>query len=459
MKPKFHIIGGGINGIVSALYIKKQHNDFEVYLHESLSELGGKLLGFDYEKNKLYYDKGTHIFQESGNAFLDELILEAIPKKNLIFYPQGKGDIVGSVQNNILQTESHFLNLINRKQDAKRVKNHIANLEKPFESIDIFNSVSDELEERFGIHFRDKYEKIFNSLFKCSPNELSAICLSFIGSTRIILDDLPKWIEHSQSSIYRSVVGVPNQLKLPPKYGHNHKSFYPKEKGTKSLILGLIRLLDKYNIKVIRNSKVQTIKFQNKKIISLVNKQLVSFDFDKVLIASGVISAAKILNPSTSIKLTPPMKTTFFNVELVNNTLKDVFYFYNFDAKENFYRVTNYRAFSNKASDKRITIECFELEDNPDKQLKSILKYLKSLGFIKSTSFIDANIEEDPFGFPVLSLSNLLEIRELYRKIKPQTDESIKVSGLGSGDFNFFQTEILLHSIKKIDKLIKSLKN
>ena len=453
MKPKFHIIGGGINGIISALYIKKGYNDLEVYLHESLSELGGKLLGFDYEEDQLYYDKGTHIFQESGNLFLDQLILEAIPKQDLIFYSQGKGDIVGSIQNNILQTESHFINLLNSPGDTKMVKRHIASLDKSLKSIDVFTSVSDELVKRFGVHFRDNYERIFSSLFKHSPNELSAICHSFIGSTRIVLDDFPKWVEHSQSSIYRSVVGVPNQLKLPQKYGHNRKSFYPKEKGTKSLILGLIRLLEKYNIKIIKNSKVQTIRINEKKINSLVNNQLISFDYDKVLITSGVISASKILDSSTSIKLTPPMKTTFFNVELDHKTLMDIFYFYNFDSEENFYRVTNYRAFSNKTSDKRITIECFKLEDNADKQLNNILEYLKSLGFIKNASFKNVNIENDPYGFPVLSLSNLKKIKELEIKLKSKISDDLKVSGLGTGEFNFFQTEIILDSINKINKM------
>jgi oxygen-dependent protoporphyrinogen oxidase len=457
MKPKFHIIGGGINGIISALYIKKENNDFEVYLHESLSELGGKLLGFDYKDDELYYDKGTHIFQESGNVFLDELILEAIQKQDLTFYPKGKGDIVGSIQNNILQTESHFINLLNNPGAAKMVKKHIASLEKSLKSIDVFTSASDELEKRFGVNFRDNYEKIFSSLFKHSPNELSAICLTFIGSTRIILDDFPKWVKNSQSTIYRSVVGVPNQLKLPKKYSHNRKSFYPKEKGTKSLILGLIRLLDKYDIKIIKNSKVQTIRTKGKKITSLVNNQLISFDYDKVLIASGVISATKILDPSTSIKLSPPMKTTFFNVELEHKTLKDIFYFYNFDSDENFFRVTNYRAFSNKTLDKRITIECFKLEDNTDKQLKNILEYLKSLGFIKNASFKNVKIENDPYGFPVLSVSNLKKIKDLEINLKSKISHDLEVSGIGTGEFNFFQTEIILDSLHKIDKLVKKL--
>jgi oxygen-dependent protoporphyrinogen oxidase len=454
MKPKFHVVGGGLNGIISSLYIKKKHEKYDVYLHESFSELGGKLLGFDYEEDQLYFDKGTHIFQESGNSFLDDIVLEAIPDDELSFYPLGEGDIVGSIQNNVLHTESHFFNLTNNFKDAKAVKNHIYSLEQPVESIDIYTSVSDEMEKRFGAEFKDNYEKIFISLFKNSPKELSAICLSFVGLTRIVLDDFPKWIEQSQNSIYRSVVGIPNQLKLPKEYRNNRKSFYPKNKGTKSLITGLTGLLTKYGIKVIKSSKVQTINQQNKEFNSLVNKEVISFGYDKILLASGVISSTKILDTTYPIELTPPMKITFFNVELDHITLKDVFYFYNFDSKVNFYRVTNYRAFSKKAIDKRITIECFNCQVDVDEQLNNILEYLETLGFIKNTIFVSVSIEEQPYGFPVLSLYNLNKIKELDKRLKLKTNKDLEVSGLGTNNFNFFQTEIILDSLRKIDKMI-----
>lgn len=454
MKPKFHIIGGGINGLVSSLYIKKKHEEFDVYLHESLSELGGKLLGFDYEECQLYFDKGTHIFQESGNSFLDEIISEATHEDVTTFHPQGKGDIVGSIQHNNLLTESHFINLLNHPKQVKDVKKHIDSLDQQIGPVDIYASVSSELEKRFGTDFKNNYQSIFTSLFKHPPQDLSAICINFIGLTRVVLDDYKKWIEHSQSSIYRSVVGVPDQLRLPAKYMHNRKSFYPKDKGTKSLIMGLIGLLDKYNIKVIKNSKVQSIDQINKQINCLVNNELISLKYNKVLISSGVISATKLLNSTSNIKLTPPIKTTFFNVELNQSTLKDLFYFYNFDTKENFYRVTNYRTFSNKNSDKRITIECFNCEDDKNEQLNKILTYLKSLDFIQSTSFKNVFIEEQQYGFPVLTLSNLKKIKQLNDQLKTKLNDDMEVSGLGTGNFNFFQTEIILNSFRKIDKMI-----
>ena len=66
-----------------------------------------------------------------------------------------------------------------------------------------------------------------------------------------------------------------------------------------------------------------------------------------------------LVNPNQNLDLKSPMDVTF-NIELAHPTLSNLFYFYNYDSKENFYRITNYRAFSNKKNDTRITIEAFQ---------------------------------------------------------------------------------------------------
>lgn len=454
MEHKFHVIGGGINGIISSLYIKKHFKKYKVYLHDFQDDLGGKLQGFYYEDANLYFDRGTHIFQESGDLFLDELIQNAFSEDELVFFPEGKGDIVGSIFNNKIHEETHYLNLKDSPYQLSGIRNHIDTLNEPQESIDIYKSVSYELKKRFGTNFNIIYNKIFRNLFKLSPDKLSSICMLFVGFNRVVIDEFPEWSSNAHDPIYRSLVGVPNQLSLPKEYRHKRKSFYPKHKGTRSLIDALKKLLNKYNIEIIIDSKIQSFDIKNKTITSKVNGDIISFKYDKAIITSGVISATKILNPKQSIDLQPPMKATFFNVDLTHPTLNDLFYFYNYDSKENFYRVTNYRAFSENNNDTRITIESFDSEGDQYEQLENILYYLKSLGFIKNTKVRNFFIEEIPFGFPVLSLQNLNQIKLLNEKLKYKTDNHVGISGLGTGNFNFFQTQTILDSIETINKII-----
>jgi hypothetical protein len=64
-------------------------------------------------------------------------------------------------------------------------------------------------------------------------------------------------------------------------------------------------------------------------------------------------------------------------------------------------------------------------------------------------------VEEQPYGFPVLSLSNLKKVKKLDDQLKTMLNDDLGVSGLGTGAFNFFQTEIILDSMKIIDRMCR----
>ena len=454
MKNKVHVIGGGINGLLSALYIKHLQKESTVFLHEFQPKIGGKLIGFEYEESNLYFDKGTHIFQESGHHFLDQILLNSIDKEKLIYFPKGKGDIVGSIQNDYLKENSHFLDLREDKKILISVRKHLSSTVKSHKHVNIFNSVSEELNKRFGMEFTTKYASLFSDIFKKPAEELSAICLLFTGFTRVLLDDFPKWKAESVNEIYRSVVGVPYQLNLPEEFLHNKKSFYAKQKGTQEFINGLEKLILSKGIKVITNSRIKKIDKFHKYIEYEQNQINHKLDFDKILISSGILSAVKLLHPTLKIDTIPPMKSAFINLELKNITKNDLFYFYNFSSTLNFYRVTNYRAFSKKENDKRITIECFLPNEDPEIYCQKILHYLKNINFIDNIDYNHFYYEEQPFGFPVITTENINKINSLSQHLTTLLDDNIQVSGIGTDNFNFFTNEIVINSFKKIDQLL-----
>ena len=453
MKPKFHIIGGGINGIISALYIKKMKPDYEVIIHESSNLLGGVLNGYNYPEKKIYFDKGTHIFQEFGNSVIDDIVSKQIRNGNLFYFPIGEGDYFGSIQNSKLNVKSHYIDITKDKECLLNVRKHINKLNSPVNKIDFNLNLSEELEKRFGYYFAKKYESVFANIFKVPCNQLSAICLSFVGANRIILDDFENWITNSESPIYRSLSGVPNQFKLPKKYKHDRKSYYFKANGTKSFLEALVKEIDESGVKILLNSKVSLIDQAKKKIISNCNGSTKLYDYDKLLISSGIISANKLLGINHPINLTPPINSMYIHLELEDITLNELFYFYNFDSEVNFYRVTNYRAFSSDKNDKRITIECLNCEKNHENHILEILNKLKSIGFIKDVNYKHLFVEYEQYGFPTLSVENIKSLNILNKNLNKHISKDLKISGLGTGDFNFFQTEIVNHSISQIKLL------
>lgn len=456
MKNNLHIIGGGINGILSALYVKKYYKDYTIFIHDSQSKIGGKLTGFEYQQDNLYFDKGTHIFQESGNRFLDKTLMKSIEVDKLIYFNKGKGDIVGSIQNDYLNIDSHYLDLRNNLKILSSVKTHLSYLNKPIKHIDIYSSVTEQLKIRFGYDFAIQFAPLFSDIFKKPAEELSSICLLFTGFTRVVLDDLPKWKTESTNEIYRSLVGVPNQFNLPLNYMHNKRSFYAKGKGTQEFINGLEKKIISKGIKVIRNSKINKICKIQKQIEFQERDSIYKLGYDKILISSGVLSAIKLMQPTFKIDLTPPMKSAYINLELKYPTKNNLFYFYNYSSTLNFYRVTNYRAFSREKNDKRITIECFLPNENLDVYCQKILYYLKSINFIDSVEYNHCYFEEQFFGFPVLTIDNIKKMKVLSKHLDTLLDKSIQVSGVGTENFNFFTNEILINGLKKIDQLLLS---
>ena len=162
------------------------------------------------------------------------------------------------------------------------------------------------------------------------------------------------------------------------------------------------------------------------------------------------------MQPTFKIDLTPPMKSAYINLELKYPTKNNLFYFYNYSSTLNFYRVTNYRAFSREKNDKRITIECFLPNENLDVYCQKILYYLKSINFIDSVEYNHCYFEEQFFGFPVLTIDNIKKMKVLSKHLDTLLDKSIQVSGVGTENFNFFTNEILINGLKKIDQLLLS---
>ena len=81
------IIGGGISGLVSAHALLKGNPSAKITIVEKDKNLGGLLAGIEYEDENLYFDTGTHIFQETGNQELDELLLEKGDKVDINLAP------------------------------------------------------------------------------------------------------------------------------------------------------------------------------------------------------------------------------------------------------------------------------------------------------------------------------------------------------------------------------------
>ena len=449
----FVIIGGGISGIVSALLLKNKNPNSKIYLFEASNYLGGNLNGFFYE-NDIYFDKGTHIFQETGDYEIDKIIQTSVEKKNLILFKQGKGDFIGSIYQNKYNENSHYPNIEENYNLKESVINHLTNSKKIDLKIDYSNNLKNELERRFGSKYAFSLNQIFKNIFKENIENLSSFYLRYTGLNRLLIGKNKKSSEFFSNEYYRNFIGFPNQFQIPNKFLHKRRSFYSKFNGTSDFVNGLIKKLVNSNISVNTSTRVKKIISGQKSLI--IEKDSISekIYYDKLLVTSGFFSALNILDYKKIPNKLNFIETTFFNVVLKEKSKSKVFYIYNFDSNINFYRLTNYRAFSGNDEDKRITIECHNLFQKNIKYLKKILKYLTDIGVLISSDIEKIFIENKKFGLPLISTENYYSIQEIKSNFVESIDNSILITGIGMGNsFNFFQNEILLDCKSKINNI------
>ena len=104
-KTNIIILGGGIPGIFSALYIAKKNPQYNVHLVESSEEIGGLYNSFK-DKEAGIFDKGMHIIYETCIKEVDEIIRNCLPKNEWLFLEGNSKDIAGVYHNNVLEKNS-----------------------------------------------------------------------------------------------------------------------------------------------------------------------------------------------------------------------------------------------------------------------------------------------------------------------------------------------------------------
>lgn len=443
------IIGGGISGLVSAHALLKGNPLAQITIVEKDQNLGGLLSGIEYEDENLYFDTGTHIFQETGNQEVDQLLLNSVPSSDLIRFPIGQGDICGTVFNRILQRNSHFPDLRHciESKISKSILKHLENLpEIPEFSRE--NSLFEVATARFGEEFTQQVvAPIFEHIFGLGINSLSAFALLLTGWTRVIIDNEREWMCNSNDRLYRSLIAIPEQRNLPLKLHHGRHSFYSNSKGSKAFIQGLATSLEKRGVIILNNCTVTSFELGDLTLtLRDSNNKEVSLKPDKVIFSNGVIGAAKILGINlTQYHFEKPMRHRVIDVLLKESCDSDLCYLLGMDQSCDWYRVTNYSTITGNRSDRRITIEVLGNKKGDSKNLASrCLSQLRNISFLKSTGTEFFRIRDLPYGFPTPSVCNFKSISALWSDLKNSLPENILLAGIGSNKSLFFQNEVVV---------------
>jgi protoporphyrinogen oxidase len=455
MTRRWVILGGGVVGLLAARTIKAVAPGAQVVVVERAEEAGGLLAGETSICGRHSFDRGTHIFRETGDLEIDAFIQEAIPADEIIIFPSGSGDLAGAIFNGREQNNSHFID-IRARGDAAELKRSLlmqASVGRA-PQIDRLSPALEAASRRFGETFSDRVlMPALEKVFLRDRSELAAFAFLLPGLTRVVAMDEAEWLAvAAHDDRVRDIIAVPDQRQLPPTMRSMLRSFYVRRGGTKYVIARLCAALKYHGVEMMLGATVERLDLPERSMeVVASDGRRTRMDFDGIVLAVGAVPAARLLGVEIAeFRFDRPLSHRLIHLEAETVKDSDLCYFYGLDSEVDFYRVTNYRAFSGDHGDRRLTIEVLgERADDEDALITRIERQLRELGWIDGVLRY-ASVTKLPAGFPTPTVQNLDALASLSEHIGQLLPPYALLAGVGARPGLFFQNEVVVDAVRSL---------
>jgi protoporphyrinogen oxidase len=449
------VVGGSLPAIVGALLVKKRNPEMVVALVEGASSLGGNLLGVDVMGD--HFENGTHILQEIGDAEVDAIIESAVDKEHLVQLDSSVGDIAGTVKDGKVWELTGYPDVLGQDSLlASRIMRHIADLKNSNigiakEKVNVrtldFESAA---VERFGVHATNHVLlPIVQRLFG-RTEDLSGFAMELCNLTRLRLVDESTWKDDIPRLGLRDTVAYPNQRSLPLIYKHNKKSLYSSHRGAIDFVDGLAEICRALSVDVALNTKVLKIDLARKSAVLETDGIKKAANFRHLLSCVGV-TATNVLIDGARPKDRRRLKYRIVHLVLKSPMNSDMCYLYSHDVDSVMFRVTNYRAFSKRNGDTRVTVEVIGADHLPDEFLvKEIEQELIRSQLIEEGSIKESICLNNLYGYPIPTVETFQQFELDDLRLRQYEQSGLVTCGLGVTGGLFFQNEILIDVVSKV---------
>lgn len=470
-KKNIIVLGGGIPGIFSALYIAKKHPEYTVHLLESSEQIGGLYNSFKDEEAGIF-DKGMHIIYETCIKEIDEIIRNCLPKNEWLFLEGNRKDIAGVYHNDLLEINSPYVHIDSIK--GRKINRCLAELFLSLKDISPnfleCSNAEEFFQKRFGKSITAEIiEPIIKKLWRTPLKKLHP------ASTRIVLMDRIRIFEEEctadlmQSKNIRSRIAYPNQINLNKIYRNSQRGLYPKNFGMSNLIKGMESKLNDLGVKVYKKSNIESIQIIKNEVNSVsirINNSIK--EISDIKLFHSTIPSSKLFHllglKPRSLNFDKGLNQKYLFL-LIDSPPKmgDIYYFHSFHKGHRTYRVTNYASYCPasiriyKKTNKKVWPICIELHyknknPNSNKILKDGVEELLQTKIIESKSSVLFSRVESAGGFPLLTIKNCNLLKENDVILENLNIKNLLIAGQAPDRGIFF-----LHDI--LENIFQSIKN
>lgn len=453
MDSQVVVLGGGITGLVASILAVDLMPRTQVLLIESSRQLGGALAGFKTLGEK--FDLGTHIPQQLGNAVIDEIIESAIKPEQLQRFSSKQGDRAGTIQGGRVYSDSSYLDVLDTKPDLARcVIAHVLSTsdgKNSFSSAEIRRSSARTVSSAwFGDEASEQLVMPLLAHWFGDNTQLSGFALQLANLTRLRAADHEEWLKHSGLSEFRNRIAFPHQSDLPIALQHGRQSLYPRNGDASLFVLGLAARAREKGVVIKTGVKVHKVDARNKSIEIVENESVSRVPYRQLISTVGPVTTLKLVDHNVRFEIERvQLRLVHHRVDPVVDS--DLCYAYATGLDSRVFRVTNYRGFSGKPSDNRLTTELFLGGSMGDSELIGHAEeFLRRSGLLHSGARITSSVSPPLGGYPSPTVATFEKFGMAAELLSTYEGNDLIIAGVGSGGTAFFQNEILAHLYEQL---------
>lgn len=466
------IAGAGITGLMIALQLTKTHKGSRVTVFDRASDVGGMYTSIKYPDGRIF-DHGMHVIYESCSPIIDDLYREVMPADEWHILERNEKDIAGLFFRGKLQTYSHYVDL--RSYSDSQQRDFLGGLMQAAAapSAEPPDSCQALLEAQFGPGVVETvHDAVLTSLYGIAAREASLLAIRLTALERVILFDAPMMLDLMKSDKLRARMAYPDQLNLPPYRANSQKALYPKQFGMGHFVDRLKQLLLSRGVVIQTGASLVQLHEKGDRVegvtLSVDGQANEYVQADALIWTVGWPTLARTLSVNMQ-DMPPPQKArtkiAFANLVFDRSPRMDrLYYFYCYDPGFATFRVTNYSNYCPAACADGTFPVCVELwparldsaaDGLADEQLIAlVLQELRAFGVINEHRLLFGEIHQGAGGeFPVPSLDNERQLRQLRDRVQDMLPDNITVAGIQAEPGLFFVPDILNDAFEKLAKL------
>jgi protoporphyrinogen oxidase len=378
------IAGGGMTGMLAALFIKKREPRVEVVIVERSDQTGGSYRGVNLPGFG-YCDRAMRLLYETGIPEFDAILHGLLPAEEWHVLPDNVKDIVGAYWRGELQTYSPYLDLRRLGEPERRQceREVLERLQKQGGESPQTEDAAHYLTGRFGPTAGGHIEKVLEKFYGVPASALHESATYQPAMNRVVLYGEDQMRTAMRDGKMRSVIAWPDQLTLPVKRQPSLSALYPRKFGIDRVIDAAHQQLERQGVRFLFHRRVAALKVAGKHITQVLLDDGMVLEEPALLIgANGPHGALSMLREATGLSasdLVPPRCWQVYLRLAERPNMDGLYHCWCFDEAYRTFRVTNYVNYCPDAKNPEGYPVCVELWSSDATAQEAIERAMREL--------------------------------------------------------------------------------